>query len=213
MLQNNDELNSIDTKSSIKRSIPYKKYFDEMEISEEEKEKRIKLAEKLELVFMYLFYLIANSEYENREMLCVMIADMYSDIAHDYMNVDGTLEYLNTYTAYITAQIIDTTLKYAEQEEYYLSQDRAMFIAENEANSIGNYDDMYQAIKSGATQKTWKTMNDKKVRHTHVKLDGKTIGIYKTFDVGGSEMLYPRDTSYDAEDKEIVNCRCVCEYS
>lgn len=213
MFQQSDELNSIDTQKKSVRSIPYEKFFGEMEISEEEKKKRIELAERLEIVFLYLFYLIANSEYKNRDTLCVMIADMYSDIAHEYMNIDGTLEYLITYTTYMTAQIVDTTLKYMEEDNYYTSQDRAMFIAENEANSIGNYSDMYSAIKRGCKQKTWITMKDRKVRHTHRSLDGKKIGIYKPFDVGNSLMLYPRDTSYDASDKEIVNCRCVCTYS
>jgi len=222
MTQQFDELNSSDKK--WKRSIPYEKYFGEMELSDEEKEKRIELAKKIEIAFVYLFSLIELNEFEDKDDLYNTTYDMYLGVANDYMNAtEGTLAYINSYVSSIVDEIIDTTLENTQETEdeeidetdyaYYLSLDRAMFIAENEANAIANYKQLYDALKKGLTQKTWLTMKDKRVRHTHKKIDEHTIPILSTFDVGGSKMLYPKDTSHHADDKEIINCRCVCLYS
>lgn len=51
----NDELNVIS----------YDKYFGEMDISEEEKEKRKQLAKELEDAFFIMFYLLTDSDIES----------------------------------------------------------------------------------------------------------------------------------------------------
>ena len=68
-----------------------------------------------------------------------------------------------------------------------------MLIAENEANTDWNYSEYQQAIANGMKQKTWLTMQDRRVRHTHMKVDGKTIPIQSVFLVGDSEFLFPKD--------------------
>ena len=50
-----DELNQMDMNT---RSIPYEKYFGEMELPKEEKETRIKLAENMEDEFLYVMSLM-----------------------------------------------------------------------------------------------------------------------------------------------------------
>jgi hypothetical protein len=55
-------------------------------------------------------------------------------------------------------------------------------------------------------QKRWRTEHDDRVRASHKAVDGKTIPLYQSFNVGGYPMLYPGDPQGPAD--EVVNCRC-----
>lgn len=98
------------------------------------------------------------------------------------------------------------------KSEYWLSINRAISIANNEANTIFNYTSYVDAKDLGRTQKTWLTMLDKKVRDTHEELEGQTIGIDDYFQVGNSQMLFPLDWSMSPNPRETINCRCAVEY-
>jgi len=92
---------------------------------------------------------------------------------------------------------------------YFNSEDRAEFIAEDEANSIEGYEDFLVAMMRGFTTKTWNTMQDKRVRDTHVKAEGQTVPIGEFFHVGNALLMFPRDTVNGADyPEELVNCRC-----
>jgi len=96
--------------------------------------------------------------------------------------------------------------------EYWLSINRARLIAQNEANAFLNYNDFVDAKKRGCEKKTWLTMEDNKVRMTHEEVEGQTIGIDETFQVGTSEMRFPLDDMYAPDPTEVVNCRCSVDY-
>lgn len=194
----------------IGETLSYEKYFDEMEIPDEEKQQRIKLAKKFESMFFSLFLMLLdeNKDIEN----CYKIADEeYCKIARKFLNTKQTPAYINDYAAQITMSVIDTTIKNLNSD-YYTSQDRAMNIAANEANSMGNYREQTEMIKQGYKYKVWQTMEDEKVRHTHTEVDNTKIGIFEHFNVGGSEMMFPKDISLGASAEETVNCRCSLEY-
>ena len=95
---------------------------------------------------------------------------------------------------------------------YWLSINRAMLIAKNEANTFLNYSDFVDAKESGYTTKTWLTMLDDKVRDTHEEIDGQTIGIDETFKVGNSELKFPHDWELSPDPNEVINCRCAVTY-
>jgi hypothetical protein len=59
--------------------------------------------------------------------------------------------------------------------------------------------------------KTWHNVGDNKVRQTHIKADGQTVGFTEKFKVGGYEMRFPRDNI--AQAKETARCRCSAVYS
>ena len=102
-----------------------------------------------------------------------------------------------------------------EQEatsEYWLSIRRAINIANNETNTILNYNDFVDAKNRGLTHKTWLTMLDNKVRDTHEEVEGTTIGIDEHFVVGDSEMRFPHDMELAPNPNEVINCRCAVEY-
>ena len=201
-----DELNN--PKS---RAIPYEQYFGEMELTEEQKEERIKASKRIEDMMLFLFSLLSvmkEYSYENLEFVVSQVKNQYSDVLSVSMKMD---EYLNGYVNDFSEQIVETTQNHMD-DEWYLSDDRAMFVAENEANTTFNYLEYKKAIESGKKKKRWITMRDRHVRHTHQLVEGKTIGINDVFLVGDSEMFYPKDTTFGASALEIVNCRCSIKY-
>ncbi len=201
-----DELNILKS-----RAIPYEQYFGEMELTEEQKEERIKASKRIENMMLFLFSLLSvmkEYSYENLDFVILQVKNRYFDILSVSMEMD---EYLKKYVDDFSEQIVETTQNHAD-DEWYLSSDRAMFVAENEANTTFNYLEYKKAVKTGKTKKKWITMRDRHVRHTHKLVDSKTIGINDVFLVGDSEMFYPKDTTFGASAQEIVNCRCSIKY-
>lgn len=188
-------------------SINYEEYFEEMEISQTEKEERTELAKEFEVLFLFLF--MAYKKEESNEIKKIL-QDKYKDIATAFIGAEKASSYIEEYSKQIIEDTIRVTNENAD-DPYYTSWDRAIFIAENEANAIGNYRQQMEAVKSGKKYKTWLTMNDKKVRHTHQEIDSLRIPIFESFQVGDSKMMFPKDSNGEA--KETVNCRCVLEYT
>jgi hypothetical protein len=212
-----DELNNIETRRRRRgnQSMPYEQWFGEMGLPEEKIQKRIALANDLDDVFEYLFViylaLVRAGMEVNREELTVMVLWRYRDVLKangiDYeVKYPGLLDISRDHAA----DIVDTTIRRGQEDPWWTSDDRARLITENEVNSIGDYEDFTDAIADGATQKTWCTMGDRRVREWHKEADGQTVGILDYFEVGGELMLYPHDAS--ASPDNVVNCRCWAEY-
>ena len=190
--------------------IKYSEWFGDMEITETEKKERESLAEEIELLFMALFLMAID---EQDKQLCLDYArNQYKQLCNKFLNANKTSAYINQYVNMITENILDVTLDNIKSD-YYTSQDRAIFIAANEANTIGNYREQVQKIKNGYKFKTWMTQGDDKVRPTHVLMDNTKINIFEPFSVGDSKLMFPRDYSLGADSNEIINCRCVAIYS
>nr|DAT54612.1 MAG TPA: minor capsid component [Caudoviricetes sp.] len=211
-----DELN---IRPNNRRSEPYKEYFSKMSISDKEKQERIAFSEQMEEVVLYILALIETtieSGETKREYIQTQFYDKYLDVIASYMLIDT---YIKQYAVDITKQIIDITFERLSSEDksitddYYLSNDRAMFISECEANSILNYRQYSKAVKSGKTKKKWIDVGDKRERKTHLEVGGTTLPIDEPFSVGDSLLQFPKDTSLGASADEIVNCRCSIQYS
>ena len=203
-----DELNSL---LANKRSMSFEQYFGEMELSDEEIQNRIELAEKLEDGFLFVLALLftmqqqnavnwerARREYENR----------YLSVLSGYVTITP---YIRNYVRSMSYDVMDSTRNH-QSDIYYYSPDRSRFMAENESNFARSYQVNEDAVESGATRKRWITMRDKKVRETHREVDGQVKAIDDLFYVGGSLMSYPRDGSLGASSAEIIGCRCSIEY-
>jgi hypothetical protein len=202
-----------------RRSEPYKEYFSKMSISDKEKQERIAFSEQMEEVVLYILALIETtieSGETKREYIQTQFYDKYLDVIASYMLIDT---YIKQYAVDITKQIIDITFERLSSEDksitddYYLSNDRAMFISECEANSILNYRQYSKAVKSGKTKKKWIDVGDKRERKTHLEVGGTTLPIGEPFSVGDSLLQFPTDASLGASADEIVNCRCSIQYS
>lgn len=203
-------LRIFDKLSGERISIPYDEYFGEMDLSEEEKEERTELAKEFEILFLFL--LISYKKDQSSEVKKIL-QEKYKDIATSFIDAEKASSYIEKYAKKMINETIRVTNENID-DPYYTSWDRAMAISENEANVIGNYRQQLQAVKAGKKNKTWLTMNDNKVRHTHKEIDSLTIPIFEPFQVGDSKMMFPKDSeTYGAEMKEIAGCRCIVQYS
>lgn len=203
-----DELNDL---VANKRSMSFEQFFGEMELSDEEIQQRIELAEKLEDGFLFVLALLftmqqynavnwerARQEYENR----------YLSALTGYVTITP---YIRQYVRDMSYDIMDSTKKH-QSEYYYYSPDRGKFMAECESNTTRSYQCNEDALADGKTMKRWLTMGDKRVRATHKEVGGTSKPIGEPFYVGGSLLLYPRDFSLGASTAETAECRCSIEY-
>lgn len=92
---------------------------------------------------------------------------------------------------------------------------RATTIARTEGMAAFNEAQMEayrQAIDKGAVKasdltKTWRSVGDGRVRHTHIAMNGQAVGFEASFQSpSGATLRYPHDP--DAPPAERVNCRC-----
>ena len=203
-----DELNSL---LANKRSMSFEQFFGEMELSDDEIQQRIELAEKLEDGFLFVLALLftmqqynevnwerTRQEYENR----------YLSALAGYVTITP---YIRQYVRDMSYDIMDSTKKH-QAEYYYYSPDRGKFMAECEANTTRSYQCNEDAIAQGKTMKRWLTMGDKRVRETHKEVGGTSKPIGEPFYVGGSLMMFPRDTQYSPPNSLVCGCRCSIEY-
>ena len=214
-----DELNKLGVtkvKNPVQnpKSIPYREYFGKMYISPKQMQSRIRLAEGIEDVMLYVFayWAIAGSAGITEDEVRQDAKEKMRQVLSKHTKLDS---YLEKHIDKVVDEVIDTTAKHTREEDpdpYWTSPDRAMLIAENEANSFENYVEYREARTSGLTKKKWLTENDEKVRLTHELAEGQTVDIDGLFLVGDSLMRFPMDTMYDADPKETVNCRCSCVY-
>ena len=99
-------------------------------------------------------------------------------------------------------------------EEYFAnggSVDDIVRIAETETHRDANTAALNTAKKAGATNKTWVTMLDDRVRETHDYLEGQTVGINEDFyTYDGDHASAP---GLFALASNNVNCRCELVFS
>ena len=211
-----NETISDERKRISRKKIPIHEYFEDMQISEEQKQKRIRLANLLLADVLFLFALSKGNN--DKQYLAKSFQNRYTESIKSVAQQDKEL---SRYIRKVCENIVDTTLKDTKKPsdltdsagtEYRTSIDRAMNIAENEANSILNNEEYRSAIKNGCTKKKWISFGDERVRTDHADVDGEVVDIYKPFHVGGYLMMFPKDDSLGAGLEEIVNCRCSVEY-
>lgn len=205
------EIDELNIPMPYSRSEPFEQYFGDMDLTDEEKEKRIEVAEDLDDLMLFIFALISlmrESNAVDNDYIALQINNRYMAILQGYMGID---KYLEDYIRQFSNTFIQTTFDSID-DDWYLSADRSRFIAENESETTWNYDEYRQAIESGKTRKQWVDIMDKRERKTHREVGGTVIPIEDVFVVGDSLMRYPKDNLYGTETKEIINCRCTIKY-
>lgn len=210
-----DELNAFDLVEELENEYlsdsEYEEHFDAMEISEEEKQKRISFAKKFEdtMLFIFALYLIMRQYgHMNEKYIIGQLQEKYSEIVSEHMTAD---KHMNDYIEDFSQETIDVTKRH-DGEEYFTSRERAILLAENEANTSLNYGQYVDALKKGYKKKIWISERDNRVRVTHREVDGVEIPIDRPFLVGDSLMKFPKDTSMGASSEEIIACRCTVKY-
>ena len=188
-------------------TITYEEYFEPMVLTKWQKRKRIKLAKELEdalfLLFLAWYYETDVIEAQNTFIEAYMGAVEKRDDV-------GLRDDFDEYVVLLAANLYESTIRNMD-DPYYISLDRAVYVAANEANTAMNRIEFGEAKADGKTKKTWHTEQDLRVRLEHIPMDGVTIPIDDKFMVGGYPMSYPKDWS--APPYLTINCRCVLTYS
>lgn len=216
-----EKLNEIAGKKKQKH-IDIDRYFDEMELPEIDVETRKEYARRMDKILFaalsLLFIVLAQNVYNNVSAIKDKLTDDLLGLAERFTSPDTAMQnYIRRYSE----RFIDVTVEKAQahtddQEEklaYWFSEDRSIYNAENEANTIFNYDEYRIAKELGMTQKQWLTMQDERVRQTHAHIDGMIVPIDDFFEVGEALLRYPKDWEMgESHPEELISCRCTVKY-
>ena len=211
------------------RSMPFEQYFGEMDLSQEQKSRRMDTAEDIKafiliaLAEMYLHRDDGALPFDELNRLrsgtavignndtAKYIDEQYQAVL-DRLDIPLTSDFMATHANMFGALIVAATLNHIN-DAYFFSEDRAQNIAENEANFIWNNSEYQDAILTGKTRKRWSAIMDRRTRDTHKEANGSVVFIDQPFVVGDSLLMYPGDASLGASDSELVGCRCSVIYT
>jgi vacuolar-type H+-ATPase catalytic subunit A/Vma1 len=187
-------------------------YFGEMDLTQSQIDERLRYTDEMyEAILDSMYEIDTYKQFGQVDYSAIQqrLDDRMASIIAAYVVLD---DYLLNYTRDFSQNFVDATQRHPDND-WYLSEDRALFDAENSANDAINYKDYKKAIEDGFTHKKWITERDNKVRDTHRALQGKEIPIRDYFVVGGVLMRFPKDyeLAFDAP-QETVSCRCTIKY-
>ena len=192
----------------------FKGYFDVMEISQEDKRKRVDCA-----FFFYdaVWYVLTLIRLENERGSLESEESYIRSLDYrirDALEENG-LPYDEEYIPQMTRDVIETTFRHLEdtedKENYFLSEKRAVLIAQNEANTVMNSVDYQTAKQSGKKYKEWMAELDNRTRPWHEEVNGVKIPIDDMFQVGTDSMRFPHDY-VNGTAENLINCRCAVRY-
>lgn len=212
-----DALKINDASAKAKRKEYFIWYFEPMQITKAEKERRVKLAECLCDEFVEtMIWLYTFKESVDSDDAIARVSNNYMDAITEYLKSDfkglsiGTLTEIAPHIEKFAKEIVDTTAKHLDEDRFF-SEGRAILMAQNESLFTFDEEDFRNAIKSGKTRKEWQAIIDERTRVDHFDVDGIIVPIDEYFIVGGELMMYPHDDR--ASLKNTAGCRCSCRYS
>lgn len=214
-----DELNAL---VGYEKSIPYSQYFGIMKLPRWKREELIETSKEIEEVMneAFVFVLLALERNLNIDWNYVRLM-IYNGILAVLSKEDTVdIEYQHTLESAVEDMTEITKKKIEEMRNqndsnknaYYVSNDRAKLIGENEVNTYFNHQNHLKSKLNGATGKQWDAVMDRATRQSHKDINDTVIGIDDLFNVNGSLMRYPKDRLYGANAGEIINCRCTLTY-
>lgn len=207
-----DRLNLIpleETPASERRSEPYSTYFGDMPITREQAEEREEMAKTIEEAvrhYLLLFLLSVGTGVVMYEYAEERLRDELRE------NNIGNEDYRSRYAKELTRSTMANL-----GTPWFFSEDRAIWNAENEANTVLNHEDHLNAIRRGFRHKQWIGIDDLRERPTHKEKNDEVIPIDEYFHVGAAKLLYPKDVFSErstgaSHPEETVNCRCSLVY-
>jgi SPP1 gp7 family putative phage head morphogenesis protein len=103
----------------------------------------------------------------------------------------------------------DEMVKSIREEFNAIGKKTATMIAQTETTAAYNFGRQTAMAKGGTPQKEWVNSRGPNVRPTHQEADGQIVDVNEPFIVGGSEMMFPGDSSRGAGPEETINCYCL----
>lgn len=212
-----------------RRSLPYREYYRDMELTPFQKKRREQLALILEDYIMIYFDIIQTglsmNQLDEVKTKQEMVYSLYDIVADNefFENEEQVDKYVKDFVEDAYKSTVDNLVNnpndydYTGETPYWVSEDRAIFVAENEANTLWNSAEFLEARREGYTHKIWMAYPDNRVRETHEITNGAKIPIGTYFDVGNARMLYPKDVTSELSTgldfpEEVINCRCTIKY-
>ena len=186
-----------------------KRYYAVMDLPQKEKDKRTSLGMFFFDVFFYIFVLMQAEVKVKGNIDKDFFVRSLNGRIRDVLE-ENNLPYDENYIPQLSEDVIETTTRHLD-EPYYFSQERALLVAQNEANTVMNSVDFKTAKAQGKKYKRWITEKDERVRPTHVLVDETKIPIDEMFQVGNDQMRFPHDY-INGSPENLINCRCVCVY-
>lgn len=186
-----------------------KRYYSVMELPQSEKDKRVSLGNLFFDAFFYIFSMMRTESTLKGTLDEDYYLQSLDGRIRDVLEESG-IPYEDTYIPQMTTDVVETTLRHLD-DEYYFSQERALLIAQNEANTVFNHIDFTTAKTQGKKYKRWVAELDNRTRPWHVEIDGAKIPIDDMFQVGTDSMRFPHDY-VNGTAENLVNCRCTCIY-
>jgi len=203
-----DELNKL---VEYGRSMPFNEYFGEMQISPEQRRRRIDIAEDLEDGFLeilaWAFYAQQRGSVSESSVKGRVKGLFETALGSEVKRLEETDRMIDS----LAKEIAKTTVKRGKTDPFFVSADRARLLAEDNANNFANYLD-FEESRGRYRWKIWNTILDGRERITHNIADGQMQPIAMPFEVGTSLLMYPKDTSLGADATEIIGCRCTLSY-
>ena len=193
-------------------SEPFDEYYEPMQISREQKRKRIELAQRLDDVFIAL---LAEMFYAD-QLGVIVGSDIYDRTRDAYLTAISESiepdEFLFDHGVMLIAATLKVLSRHAD-DPYYYSEDRAMAIAEEDSNRVWAYEEFGEAVDGDVRYKTWHTIMDGRERDSHAEVNEMTIPIDEPFELAGGLLMYPGDDSMGVSDDELCGCRCSLSFS
>jgi hypothetical protein len=103
------------------------------------------------------------------------------------------------------------------RDSYAFSRARGERIARTEIVYMGNASTHYSIEMNARTEvitKSWSAVGDERTRPTHSTASGtqRDLPFSQPFEVGGSRLMFPGDSSLGAPGRETIQCRCTVLY-
>lgn len=202
-----DELNS----PEFNAAEYIRNYFKPMPITDKQKEEREEASFDIRDALLFLFALInIFGDYDAIDWIAVeeQFRLEFSTAVNRHAE---SQKWLEDYIFIKVSDIIRITQEQDLDDPYWLSDERATFEAVNDANDVIGHEELRKAIEKGNKFKIWRGIMDSKERPSHVRMEGKKVGITEYFYLDKGKMLYPHDWVNCPE--ECPNCRCVAIYT
>lgn len=210
------------------------KWFDEMNILQADKDRRVATADILKHSLMDFFQAqmldIRRGYFLNEHDRDWYIDELYA-IYLALIPIEYRYDSMATAKAMRFAEGIERTTEdavlHSSDERFsqmvvmggrnaVIPEDAMRVFSETRAHNDGVYESTWvwnyvNHMELRKTQKThtWQTQEDEKVRPHHAEADLQTVPIDVPFSVGGYLMMFPMDDSLGAPLEEILGCRCV----
>jgi len=96
--------------------------------------------------------------------------------------------------------------KKKRERQFTWTQARVKRAVETQIHGEMEASKLEYAEAKGYTRKRWVTQGDSKVRTSHSRANGQTVGLYEEFRLDNGKAMYPSDPKLPP--RERMNCRC-----